>query len=404
MISDTAGEIKKRIYSSVESMGGIEDEELYKLIDEVMLEKQYRSGSVWEKLELRRDIFNSIKRLDVIQDIIDDDSVTEIMINGYRNIFIEREGKIERYHKTFASKEKLLDVVQRIAARSNKIVNESTPIIDTRLSDGSRVNIVMNPIAIDGPAVTIRKFYDNPLTMDRLIALGAITHEAAEYLKELVAARYNIFISGGTGSGKTTIVNLLTRFYPVDSGEITIDGQSIYDIPKDKLRRSIAIVLQDTVLFKDTIEENIRYGRENATLDEIKAAAKFANADEFIERLSEGYDTVLAEGGSNLSQGQRQLLSIARAVLADPKILILDEATSSVDTRTEMHIQSAMVALMKNRTSLIIAHRLSTIRDADKIVVIDGGRVAEQGSHEELIAAKGCYYRLYQTQFSGVKT
>ena len=171
-----------------------------------------------------------------------------------------------------------------------------------------------------------------------------------------------------------------------------------------KAGQKIAIVLQDTVLFKDTIEENIRYGRENATLDEIKAAAKFANADEFIERLPEGYDTVLAEGGSNLSQGQRQLLSIARAVLADPKILILDEATSSVDTRTEMHIQSAMVALMKNRTSLIIAHRLSTIRDADKIVVIDGGRVAEQGSHEELIAAKGCYYRLYQTQFSGVKT
>ena len=228
-----------------------------------------------------------------------------------------------------------------------------------------------------------------------------------QVLKDLdleVKAGQKIAIVGATGSGKTTIVNLLTRFYPVDSGEITIDGQSIYDIPKDKLRRSIAIVLQDTVLFKDTIEENIRYGRENATLDEIKAAAKFANADEFIERLSEGYDTVLAEGGSNLSQGQRQLLSIARAVLADPKILILDEATSSVDTRTEMHIQSAMVALMKNRTSLIIAHRLSTIRDADKIVVIDGGRVAEQGSHEELIAAKGCYYRLYQTQFSGVKT
>ena len=228
-----------------------------------------------------------------------------------------------------------------------------------------------------------------------------------QVLKDLdleVKAGQKIAIVGATGSGKTTIVNLVTRFYPVDSGEITIDGQSIYDIPKDKLRRSIAIVLQDTVLFKDTIEENIRYGRENATLDEIKAAAKFVNADEFIERLPEGYDTVLAEGGSNLSQGQRQLLSIARAVLADPKILILDEATSSVDTRTEMHIQSAMVALMKNRTSLIIAHRLSTIRDADKIVVIDGGRVAEQGSHEELIAAKGCYYRLYQTQFSGVKT
>lgn len=219
-----------------------------------------------------------------------------------------------------------------------------------------------------------------------------------------VKAGQKIAIVGATGSGKTTIVNLLTRFYPIDSGEITVDGESIYDIPKDKLRHSIAIVLQDTVLFSGTIEDNIRYGREDATFGQIKAAAEFANADEFIERLPEGYGTKLAEGGSNLSQGQRQLLSIARAVLADPKILILDEATSSVDTRTEMHIQSAMVALMKNRTSLIIAHRLSTIRDADKIVVIEGGKVAEAGNHDQLIAQKGCYYRLYQTQFSGVKT
>lgn len=219
-----------------------------------------------------------------------------------------------------------------------------------------------------------------------------------------VKAGQKIAIVGATGSGKTTIVNLLTRFYPIDSGEISIDGTNIYDIPKDKLRKSIAIVLQDTVLFSDTIEENIRYGRADATLDDIKKAAAFANADEFIERLPDGYRTKLTEGGANLSQGQRQLLSIARAVLADPKILILDEATSSVDTRTEMNIQSAMVALMKNRTSLIIAHRLSTIRDADKIVVIDSGHVAEEGDHDELIKKKGCYYELYQTQFAGVKT
>ncbi len=219
-----------------------------------------------------------------------------------------------------------------------------------------------------------------------------------------VKAGQKIAIVGATGSGKTTIVNLLTRFYGIDSGEITIDGKNIYDIPKDDLRKAIAIVLQDTVLFSDTIEANIRYGREDATSEDIKKAAEFANADEFIERLPEGYQTHLSEGGSNLSQGQRQLLSIARAVLADPKILILDEATSSVDTRTEMNIQSAMVALMKNRTSLIIAHRLSTIRDADKIVVIDNGKVAEAGSHETLLTQKGCYYRLYQTQFAGVKT
>lgn len=213
-----------------------------------------------------------------------------------------------------------------------------------------------------------------------------------------------IAIVGATGSGKTTVVNLLTRFYDIDSGSITVDGVPITDIRMAELRRSIAIVLQDTVLFSGTIEDNIRYGKENASSEEVKAAAAHANADEFIERLPEGYAAQLSEGGSNLSQGQRQLLAIARAVLADPPILILDEATSSVDTRTEMHIQSAMVALMKNRTSLIIAHRLSTIRDADKIVVIDGGRVAEMGSHDELIALGGCYYKLYQTQFAGNKT
>ena len=213
-----------------------------------------------------------------------------------------------------------------------------------------------------------------------------------------------IAIVGATGSGKTTVVNLLTRFYDIDSGSITVDGVPITDIRMAELRRSIAIVLQDTVLFSGTIEDNIRYGKENASPEEVKAAAAHANADEFIERLPEGYAAQLSEGGSNLSQGQRQLLAIARAVLADPPILILDEATSSVDTRTEMHIQSAMVALMKKRTSLIIAHRLSTIRDADKIVVIDGGKVAEMGSHDELIALGGCYYKLYQTQFAGNKT
>lgn len=213
-----------------------------------------------------------------------------------------------------------------------------------------------------------------------------------------------IAIVGATGSGKTTVVNLLTRFYDIDSGTISIDGININDIPKNTLRRAIAIVLQDTVLFSDTIASNIRYGKLDANEEELKRAAAMAHADVFIERLPEGYETVLSESGSDLSQGQRQLLSIARAVLADPKILILDEATSSVDTRTEMHIQSAMVALMKNRTSLIIAHRLSTIRDADKIVVLDGGAVAEVGSHEELLEKKGAYYRLYQNQYAGIAT
>ena len=231
--------------------------------------------------------------------------------------------------------------------------------------------------------------------------------EGEKVLKNLslsVKAGQKVAIVGATGSGKTTIVNLLTRFYEPDSGSITVDGVDITTIPKTDLRRAIAIVLQDTVLFSDTIEKNIKYGREDSTDEDMKRAAHTSYADFFIDRLPEGYNTELAESGSNLSQGQRQLLSISRAVLADPRILILDEATSSVDTRTEMHIQKAMIALMKNRTSLVIAHRLSTIRDADMIVVLNHGRIVETGSHEELLALGGEYHKLYSNQFAGIAT
>ncbi len=213
-----------------------------------------------------------------------------------------------------------------------------------------------------------------------------------------------IAIVGATGSGKTTVVNLLTRFYEPQAGSIRIDGVDIREIPKSELRRLIAIVLQDTVLFSDTIEANIKYGHPEIPDGQMREAAATAEADHFIDRLPEGYNTVLSESGSNLSQGQRQLLAIARAVLADPKILILDEATSNVDTRTEMHIQQAMVALMKNRTSLIIAHRLSTIRDADLIVVLKNGVICESGNHEALLAQGGEYAKLYRNQFAGMST
>ena len=213
-----------------------------------------------------------------------------------------------------------------------------------------------------------------------------------------------IAIVGKTGAGKTTVANLLTRFYELDSGEILLDGVNITDITKESLRKNIAIVLQDTVLFSDTIRNNIRYGNWEATDEEIREAAKNANIASFIEHLPDGYDTVLSEGGGNLSQGQRQLLSIARAFIADPRILILDEATSSVDTRTEVHIQNAFARLLKGRTSLIIAHRLSTIKDADIIIVVDDGKVAECGSHDELIEMQGAYYNLYKSQYAGFAT
>ena len=212
-----------------------------------------------------------------------------------------------------------------------------------------------------------------------------------------------IALVGSTGSGKTTVVNLLMRFYPVDSGEILIDGVNIQDIKRDVLRKNIAIVLQDTVLFSNTIEKNIKYANLDADDEEMMNAAAMSNIKKFIERQPKKYQTFLKQAGAGLSHGQRQLLAIARAVLANPKILILDEATSSVDTRTEKKIQDAMVKLMHNRTSLIIAHRLSTIRDADKIVVMDQGRVVEIGNHEELLEKKGRYYALYMTQFAGNK-
>lgn len=208
-----------------------------------------------------------------------------------------------------------------------------------------------------------------------------------------------VALVGPTGAGKTTIVNLLTRFYELAGGRVTIDGQDLHDIRKEELRRQLGIVLQDTYLFSGTVMDNIRYGRLDATEEEVKAAARLANADQFIHRLPHGYNTPLSERGSNLSQGQRQLLAIARAILADPGILILDEATSSVDTRTEQHIQEAMLRLMEGRTSFVIAHRLSTIRSADQILVINGGEILERGTHEELLAKQGFYAGLHASQF-----
>lgn len=209
-----------------------------------------------------------------------------------------------------------------------------------------------------------------------------------------------IALVGPTGAGKTTIVNLLTRFYDIDNGIITIDGENLRNLEKDSLRSQLGIVLQDAYLFSDTIRENIRYGRLDATEAEVEKAAQMANADSFIRKLPQGYDTLLSAEGSNLSQGQRQLITIARAILADPAILILDEATSSVDTRTEMIIQEAMNLLMKGRTSFVIAHRLSTIREADLILVMNGGEIIERGSHKELLEVKGFYYDLYTSQFN----
>jgi ATP-binding cassette, subfamily B, multidrug efflux pump len=212
-----------------------------------------------------------------------------------------------------------------------------------------------------------------------------------------------VAIVGPTGAGKTTLVNLLMRFYDIDKGSIKVDGTDIRDVKRKELRKNFGMVLQDTWLFNGTIKDNIAYGKENASFDEVVKAAKMARADRFIRRLPDGYDTILNEEASNISQGQKQLLTIARALLADPAILILDEATSSVDTRTEAYIQQAMIALMEGRTNFVIAHRLSTIRDADTILVMDDGAVIEQGNHIQLMEKNGFYADLYNSQFTGAE-
>lgn len=213
-----------------------------------------------------------------------------------------------------------------------------------------------------------------------------------------------IALVGSTGSGKTTVINLLMRFYELDGGCITLDGVDIRDLSLRSLRDAIGIVLQDTVLFSDTVRANLTYADPGASQEALDAAARASNCDSVVDSLPQGYDTYLASAGANLSQGQRQLLAIGRAFLSYPYVLILDEATSSVDTRTEQRIQDAMQKLMENRTSLIIAHRISTIQDADQIIVMDQGSIVETGTHEELLARKGDYYRLYMTQFAGQQT
>jgi len=210
-----------------------------------------------------------------------------------------------------------------------------------------------------------------------------------------------VALVGPTGAGKTTLVNLLTRFYEIDGGQISIDGTDIRQIKKDNLRRQLGLVLQDTFLFSASVMDNIRYGRLEATDEEVIEAARMADADHFIRKLPQGYQTMLSERASNLSQGQRQMLSIARAILAAPSILILDEATSSVDTRTEVRIQNALLRLMKGRTSFVIAHRLSTIRDADQLLVIKDGEIVEKGTHQQLLDQHGFYHHLYLSQFKG---
>lgn len=293
------------------------------------------------------------------------------------------------------------------AKQFSRPINEIAQIygqLQTAIAGAERVFIVLDEVSEDMTGDTLEEDEEAAVYFENVNFSYEPGHPVLRNFTLTVPSGKKVALVGSTGSGKTTVVNLLLRFYDVDSGEIRIDGQNIAKISRNSLRKDVAIVLQDTVLFSDTVRNNLKYSNDAATQEQLDCAVEMSHSKEMIFMLSQGYDTMLESGGANISQGQRQLLAIARAFVANPRILILDEATSNVDTRTEKSIQGAMQKIMENRTSIVIAHRLSTIRDADIIVVMDQGQIVEQGNHETLLKRKGKYYELYMTQYAGFST
>ena len=293
------------------------------------------------------------------------------------------------------------------AKQFSRPINEIAQIygqLQTAIAGAERVFIVLDEVSEDMSGAQLEDSAEAAVTFKNVQFSYVPGHPVLKDFTLTVPSGKKVALVGSTGSGKTTVVNLLMRFYDIDSGEIRINRQNIEDLSRNSLRRDVAIVLQDTVLFSDTIRNNLKYANEAATQEQLDNAVRMSRCEEMLRLLPQGFDTMLAAAGANISQGQRQLLAIARAFVADPKILILDEATSNVDTRTEKAIQDAMQLVMKNRTSIVIAHRLSTIRDSDVIIVMDQGRIVESGNHDELLAKKGRYYDLYMTQYAGFAT
>ena len=300
-MNDEFLELKEEIYSRLDIGTEISDEQLYAVVDECIFEKsQSRVIAISKREKLRARLFNAIKKLDILQELLEDDDITEIMINGCNDIFVEKNGRITRCDIVFESRERLTEVAQKIAAMSNRIVNEARPIVDTRLEDGSRVNIVLPPAAIDGPVITIRKFYDEPLTIEKLISINSISKEAAEFLKKAVEAKYNIFISGGTGSGKTTFLNALSNFIPKDERVITIEDSAELQIKgvNNLVRleaRNANAQGENEITIRDLIKSSLRMRPDRIIVGEVRGA----EAIDMLQAMNTGHDGSLSTGHSN---------------------------------------------------------------------------------------------------------
>jgi pilus assembly protein CpaF len=327
-------ELKNRLINNIDLSRNISDEELNETITEMVINEYHDSASLKEKMRISRELFNAIRGLDVLQEILDDDDITEIMINGSDRIFIEKNGKLFRYNGRFSSEEKLRDVIQTIAARANKRVNESSPILDTRLYDGSRVNIVLDPVSIAGAAVTIRKFPKDSITMDRLIQLGSITQEAVQFLKGLVENGYNIFISGGTGSGKTTFLNALSNFIPQDERIITIEDSAELKIEHiDNLVslecRQANVEGENAITIRDLIRTSLRMRPSRIIVGEVRGA----EALDMLQAMNTGHDGSLSTGHGNSPQDMLSRLEVMTMMAGEelPLMAIRGQIASAID-------------------------------------------------------------------------
>lgn len=326
--------IRHKVYQNLDVGHDITDDELYQVIDRCIYEEsREKIISIRQKEELRSRLYNSIKKLDILQELLDDDEITEIMVNGTECIFYEKQGRIKKWGRQFESEEKLADIAQRIAAMSNRMVNEASPIVDTRLNDGSRVNIVLPPVAIDGPVITIRKFYDTPLTIERLIELGSITPEAACFLEKLVKSRYNIFISGGTGSGKTTFLNVLSDYIPSDERVITIEDSA--ELQLHNISNMVRLEARmanaeggNAVSIRDLIKSSLRMRPDRIVVGEVRGA----EALDMLQAMNTGHDGSLSTGHGNSPKDMlTRLETMVLMGMSMPVDAIRTQITSAID-------------------------------------------------------------------------
>ena len=372
-MDECVGELKSQVMTRLDPTADMSDEDIYKIIDDVI--SSYSRENIISasyKTVCRRMIFNDIKRLDILQELLEDDSITEIMINGYDNIFYEKAGKIEKWDRQFESVDRLKDIVQRIAGASNKIINEAVPIADTRLADGSRVNIVMNPVAINGPIITIRKFYDIPLSIEKMIEIKSITIEAAEFLEKLVRARYNIFISGGTGSGKTTFLNALSNYIPKDERVITIEDSAelklmgISNLVRLEARNA-NVEGNNAVTIRDLIKSALRMRPDRIIVGEVRGA----EAIDMIQAMNTGHDGSLSTGHANGPEDMiRRLETMILMGMDMPLDAIRGQIASAIDIvvqlgrlrdRSRRVLSISEVTGMKNGE--VAMHRLYEFRE-----------------------------------------